>query len=389
MSKLFELSQGLWLEAQLAAPDFVQQAVIPRLHAAKEIARSLLKPHLPIYQWRGQGPAGPLSVAYVGLGFARPFLKSILFEEAPAEKLINRVSARSLRERLDALDGDLIVVETSRFVARRLPTRNAILLPLRLQNVIDVGQSWDDVLSRFRKTVHKNDLRRVLRLGYSYAISHDPADLARFYENMYVPTMKARHGRLASITSLDMMRRYLRHGFLLLIERDGRAVSAAVCSTQQRAVHLAISGVLGSDDDLRRDGAVAAIYYFLLHWANAQGFQSVDVGFCWPFLNDGIFQFKRKWGARALLPPRENKRLWVDVRRDTPAVRRFMRDNPCAAIDSHGQLYGLIVTGDAESASPEAQAEWAQRFATPGLSELRVRSIADLLPAAPDPMHTR
>ncbi len=45
---LFEFIHTLWIKAQLEAPPSVQRGVIPRLHGAKEIARLLLNPFLPV-----------------------------------------------------------------------------------------------------------------------------------------------------------------------------------------------------------------------------------------------------------------------------------------------------------------------------------------------------
>jgi hypothetical protein len=77
VNKAFEFVRNLWIRAEVGSPPAVQRAVIPRLHEAKEILRLLVRPYLPVYQLQGQGEGGPLTVAYIGLEFARPFLQDL------------------------------------------------------------------------------------------------------------------------------------------------------------------------------------------------------------------------------------------------------------------------------------------------------------------------
>ena len=103
MGKLFELRRRLWIEAQLRAPPLVQCTVIPRLQEAKEILRLLIRPYLTVYQLRGQGQDGPLTVILASSGDSKPFLSSILFKDEPVESEIGRVPAWRLSELADIL----------------------------------------------------------------------------------------------------------------------------------------------------------------------------------------------------------------------------------------------------------------------------------------------
>ena len=93
---LFEFIHTLWIKAQLEAPPSVQRGVIPRLHGAKEIARLLLNPFLPVYEMQGQGQGSPLTVTYIGLEFTRPFMKKLLFVEEPVDEWKNGFASNML-----------------------------------------------------------------------------------------------------------------------------------------------------------------------------------------------------------------------------------------------------------------------------------------------------
>ncbi len=379
MSRLFEWGRWVWCEAELSASPMIQRTVMPRLHEAKEVSRLLLRPYLIIYQWQGQGQGGPLTVSYAGLGYASPFLQKLLFTEEPSEREICRIPVWNLSKQVDSLSSDLTIIEASKYLTRKLPRRGSISLPFRVYHSLDVQREWKDLRGGFRETTRKNDLRRIRKYGYECTLSRSQEDLEMFYHTMYVPTTAARHGQLASIDPIETLYQYFRHGFLLLIKRDGRIVSGGLCSIQQKTVSIALSGVINSNRQLRREGAVAAIHYSLIRWANEEGYQTVNLGACWPFLNNGIFQYKRKWGATVAIPSREHKRIWIRIQRDTPAVRQYMKDNPCVVVGERGELQGLVVTDNLDSVTTEVRARWQKRYATPGLHDLLVRSIADFL----------
>lgn len=379
MNKLLEWSLGMWTEIQLSAPPVVRDSVLPRIHEAKEIARLLIRPRLTIHQWQGQGQGGPLTVNYAGLGYAGPYLKDLLFEKEPTEREISYVPIWSPGEQVKSLAGDLTIIEAGKQLINKLPSQGNILLPLRLLHIVDVQREWDDLWLTFSKSARKQDVRLTRKYGYEYEISHHEKDFEMFYKDMYLPTISDRHGELASITPITESLRYFRHGFLLMVKRDGRFVSAGLCTMRQKMVSLAETGVIDGDFQLTREGAVASIYYFLVQWAHQQGLHSVSFGGCWPFLNDGIFQFKRKWGTTVRVSPRENKRIWIKVHRDTPAVRQFLRENPCVLLGKEGELQGLMVTDNGNEVTPEERAAWEKRYETPGLSGFIIRPVTDLV----------
>jgi hypothetical protein len=196
---------------------------------------------------------------------------------------------------------------------------------------------------------------------------------------MYLPSVKARHGNLAIPSSFNETYQFFRHGLLLMIKRDGRYVSGCVCSAQQRAVKFVEVGVLDGDMQLMREGAQGAVYYALAHWANQQGYEFVDLLGAWPFISSGVFWYKRRWGATVSLSPDEHKRIWIGIKRNTPAVSRFLKSNPCVVVDGKGNLQGLIVTDDPDNVTPDMEATWNKMYATPGLCGFLNCSVSDLM----------
>ena len=379
MDKLFELIHWLWIEAQLSFPPLVQDTVIDFLHRAKDIARLLLKPYLTIYQWRGQNESGSLTVNYAGLGYAAPFIKHILFMEEPTTVEIGKVPIWRPIALSNSSSSDIVIVEASKHLIQRLSGRNAITLPFQLSLVLDVQGSWEDVKFRFHRSVRNHELRLIRKYGYDYSVSHDDQSFYMFYHTMYLPTLNARYDKLASPMPVQEAYQHFRHGLLFLIRRDGSYVSGVICSVDRDSVNPMLIGVTNADRQLMKEGALGAVYYAMIYWANQEGFKYLNFGSCWPYM-EGVVHYKRKWGSAAGIAPRhDGKRIWIKIQHDTPAVIRFLNDNPSVVIDEKGELRVLIVADDVDEGSSGVEDSWRKLYAMPGLRGPLICSVGALL----------
>lgn len=376
MSKAFEFTRNLWLRAQLKAPPFVQRSVMPHLHEAKEIARLLARPYLPVCQLQGQGEGGPLAVTYVGLQFTKPFLKDLLFVEEPEERKAGGIPLWRCRELLGLFPSDIVIVEAAKHLIHRLPRHNAMVFPQLVEHLMDVRGDWQDVRSRFRKTVRSNELRLIRKYGYEYDLSYARRDFQDFYHQMYLPTTADRHGELSSPMSIGMAYQYFRYGHLFRIMRDGEWVSGIVCHPERNVLIADLSGVRKGDAQLIHEGATVALYYAPIHWANQNGYEAVNFLGSGARLRSGLLQHKRKWGTIVRVPLSLHRLVWVGIQHNTPAVSNFLKENPCIVVDEDGKLHGLIVVDDLHNVSPEAKKEWEKRYVTPGLDSLIIRSVS-------------
>jgi hypothetical protein len=350
---------------------------MPHLHQTKELARLVAKPHLTLYRWQGQNKGGPLTVAYAGLGYAAPTLKSLLFTSSSVETKVAQVPILQPEKLLDISDSDIIIVESSKHLIKKLPSEGSITLPFRLRFVLDLSGTLEDVENRFRRDARRNEVRKTERFGYEYEVSHSKADLEMFYHKMYVPTIQKRHGKLATIISEREAYQILRHGLLFLVKRDNDYAAGGLCFIEQGLLRFQEMGVLNGDEQLMKEGAVGAMNYLRICWAHKVNCLGVNFGECWPYMS-GIYQSKRKWGAKVGLPPHENKQIWLNVRRNTPAVAQFLEQNPWIVTDSQGDLFGLIVTTDPENISQKERDKWDKSYETPGLKGLLVQPVSQL-----------
>lgn len=380
MGRLFQLAQTLWQRAQWSAPTSVYRILFPRLYALEEVVLPLVQPNLPVSQLRGQGKGCPLTVTCIGLDYGRWHLKRTLYAQEPDEISLPPVSASHLKEAVNSLSGDIVVVACSEQLIHKLPRNSALVLPLYLEHTLNVQGDWEQIEKRLLKnhSAYK-DFRLMQKYGYTAEPSRDNRDVEMYYYAMHVPTMQERHGDAAVIVPLAETREHFKRGTLLLIKRQGQIVAGVLCRARGDRVTAISLGIANSDKQLMKEGVQGSLYWLLIRWANQAGYKILDVLGCPPFLDMGIFQFKRKWGTRGGLPPNLHKRMWIQFRQDNPAVRQFLKDSPCAVLDDNGNLYGLVFIDDSMSVTTELEERLRRRYLTPGMKSLCVLSVDDFI----------
>ncbi len=272
-----------------------------------------------------------------------PFLTSALCATRPgaSASVTEVLRSNSWDGPIEELTGDLAVLAGPGHLDH--PERNlALRLPLRVHQVADTSAPWPDVERRITRRERTAIRRSVEACDYVVEVEHR-AELAHyFYDEIYRPTMTARHGTSARMVSReDAFRLFTDGGVLLLLHSGEKVVAGALCHRSADGVlHGRLIGLLGGDDEWRRRGAMSVLYQAVLRWAHDNGVARVDLSGGEPFLSKGTFQFKRKFGADVVLPA-----TWLGSRtvslvaaRDSPMMRGFLIANPPIVHDGSGSL---------------------------------------------------
>jgi hypothetical protein len=133
--------------------------------------------------------------------------------------------------------------------------------------------------------------------------SSSTSDWDFFQERMLFPYIHERFGDAAWVPSRGYLRAVRSRARLLFALRDGRRVSAACLVVAGRRIWTPLLGVLDGSSDLLREGALAALYKFLLVWGAERGAENVDIGRTRPSLSDSIAWYKSTWGFRPVPDP--------------------------------------------------------------------------------------
>ncbi|WEH34714.1 GNAT family N-acetyltransferase [Streptomyces sp. AM 4-1-1] len=278
-------------------------------------------------------------------------------------------------------DADLVVVGAQARQLERLPTAGSITAPFRVHLVVDVP----DTVERLEQQISRRErweFRRNQR-EHRWTLEEDssPEAFDFFYRRMHLPTMRRRHGDRSRTESPSVARHaILGHGTLMFVTEAGTRVAGVLChwSADRKALTTRLLGVLDAEERLYDDGAFKAVYHLLLRWACERRVAHVDFFGTEAFLGKGIFQWKRKFAPRVVLPPNHfaDKRIRLYVRRDTPETRDFLVANPLLGLDSGTTGPVLVPTYFTDSTRPPRLDISAR---CPGLPEPRVVDLDDFL----------
>ena len=200
----------------------------------------------------------------------------------------------------------------------------------------------------------KEDLRRIRKHKLTHELREDVESAEDFYENMYLPTIRARHGNTAISASFGEVESVLgRHDNKLLLIRHEATTIAGVVIQIQEMPRLWLAGIRDSSNVYRRMGAVGATYHFPAQYLSERGYREMGFGRSRSFLHDGVFRYKSKWNHR--LCGFDKDGMVARVLRITEALTGFLTNQPFVSVNN-GQLHANIFTralSDLGSGYPE------------------------------------
>ena len=225
--------------------------------------------------------------------------------------------------------------------AELLPELLAVPVLLDLER--DTPAAFTGPAARWTRSA-REDIRRARKSGFTYDVQTGDAWVDDFYERMYRPAMLHRHGREAYIYSRRQIRRLASApgAELLRVLDNGTWIAGSLnWSTEQGYRLVKIGWVV--DDSLVRRAMIGAVYYFNLQRAAVLTHARVCFGGVAPYLEDGLFRYKTKWGARLSADTRSygDFRLLLDPAH--PACRSFLRTHSIVVRGAGSDL--LVISG--------------------------------------------
>lgn len=223
----------------------------------------------------------------------------------------------------------------------------------------------------------RSDIRRVRARGFRSQISRDPAWTDEFLARHHVPAIRARHGDDGFFASREEMVGSLAQGtaeWVRVLDGD-RCVGGMLCGPAPESYNLCRLGWLDGDPALLRAGVVSALYLFAIQRALELGLPRIDLGGVMADLDNGLFRYKSKWGARLAPASRRFRRLHLLLDPTKPHARRFLERHALLARDAGGELIVLSGRAPAEVPTFKAQAPFLRAW-------FRLRAAPD---PTPDP----
>jgi hypothetical protein len=345
---------------------------MPRLFQLKELALLLSRPRLSTLKFCGaDGSAGPTAIG-VGLTSSTFGMYADLLAEWPVRHPSSDIPFWSVGKAGVRESADVVVVEGPVPFIQSLPRHNSLILSRCVSHILDVTGDWEAVCRRFHRSVISHELRLFRKHDYRFEKSTQPEHFAHFYEQMYLPTMRRRHGSATILASPSQELEQFEHGFLMRVFKGGTWVAGALCELRASGLRLCELGILEANDELMKQGAMAASYVAAIRTAHELQCGQIDLTVSASLLTNGVFQHKRKWGTSLSLPVSDQRRIWINIARYTPATHRLLAGNPMITVNDDGQLQALVALESLAHWTAAEAARWQKCFKMPGLRSIRV-----------------
>lgn len=308
---------------------------------------------------------------FVENGDLMDYMESRMYEGPPVTLRKWRICIPFLQKTVDSLSGriDMAIAVLPRKYESRMEQRAHFKSQTLICSAIDTSGGWDVIKKRFQHNKRQFCNRMDKKLLFTCRISKELNDFDLFYHEMYVPHIQKRFRELAFIDPYHDMKATFLRGFLLLIEEGDKSIAGILCEIQDNTLYSRRTGVLHGNEDCIRKGAASAEYYFMIKFALENGLAKVDLLRSRPFLNDGVYATKRKWGA--MVCPNEQSDTWVFyfIPRYTRKVINFFEANPIISCKDD-KMYGVVGWSKPEEPSGKDHSKFADEYYSPGLNGL-------------------
>jgi hypothetical protein len=300
-----------------------------------EWLKNIARLNLPVYQFKSE----KVKILYAGYSsIKRNYFIRLLLNGPNITTFIGRRWFWTIPDLIKNYDPYIVISEISPILMNRFKKYNGFIIPEWATMRIDIDRPMSEICSP--KLSDFSDVKRLVRkYNLTYEISDGIEHIKFFYDRMYVPFAKKRHGNEAWIIDLDLILKSTPPPSLLVIRENGEIAGASIVKKTGDSFALLYLGILDGNEEYRRHGIIGAIYYFGILEGKKMDCKYLDVGGSRPFLTDNITKFKKGLGAEFVpkLTPKRNY-LWFGVNENSTAACEYIKSNPFMYISDNNVL---------------------------------------------------
>jgi len=317
-----------------------------------------------------------LSIAYAGTEINRNYLIKIAYDDSFRGNYLGKVwlwkISAVVREK--SPNCSLMVIGVDKLLWRWFTKRTYFNVPFWVSSLVNI--SSDTSLLWTSKNV-KNDIRRIRNNKLSFEITRDPSQFDNFYYNMHLPYVVAAHGNRAILGAYYNMKKEFKKGELVLIKKENQYIAGALLVYKKMQAFPMFLGIKDGNFEYVKEGAIGAIYYFVLRYLKEKGYEKIDLGPSRPFLKDGVLRYKRKWGGHQIsCSPQSDGNYYVQPLTNTPGLKAFLINNPFIFIDKQ-KINGAVFVNNIHSVPRESWEKIYKDYYFNGMSKLFIYQFGE------------
>ena len=238
-------------------------------------------------------------ILFIGKNHSSPYFFKLLFSEIVSRRSVGKIFIWNIKRKIESLSNEvnMIVVDCDKYYSSYLQRMGFGIIPEWVTMTLDINDPYDKIAMKFSKSALE-DIRKIKRYCYTYEICDELEKLELFYYKMYLPYTRWRFGNLsicANFTAIRLL--FEKDSKLMMIKHNDEYIFGSLFSVKNKKIKATYAGAMEGKFEYLKNSASAAAYYFLICWAKEHDINHLDFGKCRPFLYDGLFQYKKKWGT--------------------------------------------------------------------------------------------
>ena len=181
-----------------------------------------------------------------------------------------------------------------------------------------------------------------------YEVTRNTKDAEYFFDHMYIPYVTKSHRKATLAMGEKQMISRLNDGLceLLKIFDGDEWVAGILIHYKASGPRLWSAGVKNADGMYLKKGVVAALYYYVSEYLREKGIKKINYGLSRPFLNDGVFRYKQKWGQK--LAGVVGPYVCLQVKAVSPVINNFLVKNPFIHVHKGAFIGAIFYNTDKE-----------------------------------------
>jgi hypothetical protein len=315
--------------------------ISPTLSIARNLGSLIRHPFINLYQLDGRYNEGLISVLIAAdISSTFDYMRNIIFPTG--EVHIQKKGTISVLKAADLLrcnDADLVVVGANSLLLNRYIRNGFYIIPKWVRLFLPITGHPDDIIKQLdcsaRKDISRN-IRRMLERGFNYHMTTDPKWFDQFYYDMLKPYALQRFSEQAIVRSHAKVKKTFRKGLGIVVTKNGEPVAGAIAFRHNDTLITPFKGIIHGDEQLARDGASTALYYYTIAMAHSSDCTGIDFSRSRPFLCDGILSYKLKWGMELVNENIGTAAFAIAAPYGREPGKKFLDDHPFIHVTESG-----------------------------------------------------
>jgi len=237
---------------------------------------------------------------------------------------------------------EIVAARVDRPFMARFLDQGCFLLP-NVSFYLNLDRPIDSIIKRMSRR-RRRDIRKIESSNLRYKVSKgNDDDFDFFYWRMYLPYAKSRFGKGAYVkTCAESKSIYCKSGGIIFVTLESKPIAGILFRQTGKTLQALSFGALLDDQSMNQAHNLAGLasLFFLIKWAHESGFKNLNYGVSMPFLNEGIFTYKKEWGMN-VNDQREGSVCALKLNYVTSSTLSFLAQNPFIIIDKR-KLKGIV-----------------------------------------------